>query len=249
MIYYPISVLMLAGIQEILIISTPDDIDNYRRLLNDGSDFGLKFSYAIQKKPKGIGQTFLIGEKFIAKDNVALILGDNLFYGSGFQAILKKIIKRKNFSTLFGVRVNDPERYGVAKINNFGFLKSIEEKPIKPKSNIAITGLYFYNNDVVEIAKKIKPSKRGEYEITSINNEFMKRNKIKLELLPRGMTWLDTGTNESMMNASQFVYAIEERSGLKIACLEEIALNNNWIKKNDLEKKLTIILIINTIII
>ena len=238
MIYYPISVLMLAGIQEILIISTPDDINNYRRLLNDGSDFGLKFSYAIQKKPKGIGQTFLIGEKFIAKDNVALILGDNLFYGSGFQAILKKIIKRKNFSTLFGVRVNDPERYGVAKINNFGFLKSIEEKPIKPKSNIAITGLYFYNNDVVEIAKKIKPSKRGEYEITSINNEFIKRNKIKLELLPRGMTWLDTGTNESMMNASQFVYAIEERSGLKIACLEEIALNNNWIKKNDLEKKI-----------
>lgn len=235
MIYYPLSVLMLAGIRDILIISTPLDIHSYESLLGDGSQFGVNFSYKIQPEPNGLAQAFIIGEDFIKKDNVALILGDNLFYGARFRDVLMNTVKY-NSSTIFGINVKDPERYGVANLNQKGNIISIEEKPLKPKSNIAITGLYFYTNDVVEIAKKVKPSKRGEYEITSINNEFIRLNELRLEKLPRGMAWLDTGTHESMMQASQFVYAFEERSGVKIACLEEIAYRNSWINKNHIQK-------------
>ena len=235
MIYYPLSVLMLAGIRDILIISTPLDIHSYENLLGDGSQFGVNFSYKIQPEPNGLAQAFIIGEDFIKKDNVALILGDNLFYGARFRDILMSTAKC-NSSTIFGINVKDPQRYGVANLNQNGSIISIQEKPLKPKSNLAITGLYFYTNDVVEIAKKVKPSKRGEYEITSINNEFIKLKQLRLEKLPRGMAWLDTGTHESMMQASQFVYAFEERSGVKIACLEEIAFRNSWINKNHIEK-------------
>ena len=234
MIFYPISVLMLAGIRDILIISTPLDIESYKRLLGNGSQFGINFNYKIQPEPTGLAQAFIIGEQFIQDDNVVLIIGDNLFYGSRFQEILIKTSKSK-ISTIFGINVKDPERYGVACLNDQGDLIDIEEKPQNPKTNFAITGLYFYTNDVVEIAKKVKPSKRGEYEITSINNEYIKLNKLRLEKLPRGMAWLDTGTHESMMQASQFVYAFEERSGSKIACLEEISFRNSWINKKHLE--------------
>ncbi len=234
MIYYSISVLMLAGIRDILIISTPLDIEAYKKLLGNGSQFGINFNYKIQPEPNGLAQAFIIGEKFIQNDNVVLILGDNLFYGSRFREILTKASKSK-ISTIFGIKVKDPERYGVACLNSKGDLIDIEEKPQNPKSNFAITGLYFYTNDVVEIAKNVKPSNRGEYEITSVNNEYIKLNKLRLEKLPRGMAWLDTGTHESMMQASQFVYAFEERSGTKIACLEEISFRNSWINKKNLE--------------
>ena len=231
LIYYPLSVLMLAGIREILIISTPYDLTSYKKLLGNGDKFGIKFEYAEQHSPNGLAQAFIIGEKFINNENVVLILGDNLFYGSGFSKILKKVALKKDTSTIFGIKVKDPQRYGVVNFNQSKEIISISEKPKHPKSEVAVTGLYFYDKDVVEIAKNIRPSSRGEYEITSVNNEYLKRNKLILEILPRGMAWLDTGTHETMMHASQFVYAFEERVGVKIACLEEIALNNNWISR------------------
>ena len=236
MIFYPISVLMLAGIREILIITTPHDIDSFKRLLGMGEQFGIEFSYAEQLKPNGLAQAFIIGEQFINNENVVLILGDNLFYGAGFSSALNNAALRKTGSTIFGIKVKDPERYGVVDIDKFGNVNSIVEKPTNPKSDLAVTGLYFYDNNVVEISKKIEPSERGEYEITSVNNEYLKRNQLNLELLPRGMAWLDTGTHETMMQASQFVYAFEERSDVKIACLEEIALNNKWITKEQVIK-------------
>ena len=238
MIYYPISVLMLAGIREILIITTPFDLISYKKLLGNGEQFGINFQYAEQHTPNGLAQAFIIGEKFINNENVVLILGDNLFYGSGFSNILQNVALKKDSSTIFGIKVKDPQRYGVVNFNKSKKISSISEKPKYPKSDVAVTGLYFYDKDVVEIAKNIKPSNRGEYEITSVNNEYIKLNKLNLEILPRGMAWLDTGTHETMMQASQFVYAFEERVGLKIACLEEIALKNNWISKEQVLKSI-----------
>ena len=229
MIYYSLSVLMLAGIRDILLISTPHDIGAYKSLLGDGAQFGCEFTYEVQPEPKGLAQAFTIGESFIGDDLVALVLGDNLFHGAGFSGLLKTAHDRDLGATIFGIGVNDPERYGVAEIDQDGNVISIEEKPERPKSNLAVTGLYFYDNDVVDIAKSLEPSARGEYEITSVNNAYLEANKLKLEALPRGMAWLDTGTHESMMEASQFIYAVEKRSGVKIGCLEEIALVNGWI--------------------
>lgn len=234
MIYYPISVLMLAGIREILIISTPEDISGYKNLLGDGSDFGIKFEYAVQPNPGGIAQAFLIGDKFIGKSNVALVLGDNIFYGQNFTSNLKKATSRKSGATIFGYYVNDPERFGVVDFDDYGNVISIEEKPAKPQSNYAITGLYFYDNDVVKIAKSISPSSRGELEITEINNIYKDSCNLIVELLGRGFAWLDTGTHDSLAQAGQFVQTIEQRQGLKIACLEEIAFRNNWISKSKL---------------
>lgn len=229
MIYYSLSVLMLAGIRDILLISTPHDIGAYKSLLGDGAQFGCEFTYEVQPEPKGLAQAFTIGESFIGDDLVALVLGDNLFHGAGFSGLLKTAHNRDLGATIFGIGVNEPERYGVAEIDQDGNVISIEEKPERPKSNLAVTGLYFYDNDVVEIAKSLKPSARGEYEITAVNNAYRETGKLKLETLPRGMAWLDTGTHESMMEASQFIYAVEKRSGVKIGCLEEIALVNGWI--------------------
>jgi len=229
MIYYSLSVLMLAGIRDILVISTPHDIDAYKSLLGDGAQFGCEFTYKVQPEPKGLAQAFTIGERFIGDELVALVLGDNLFHGAGFSGLLKTAYDREVGATIFGIGVNDPERYGVAEIDHDGNVISIEEKPERPKSNFAVTGLYFYDNDVVDIAKSLKPSARGEYEITAVNNAYLETGKLKLEALPRGMAWLDTGTHESMMEASQFIYAVEKRSGVKIGCLEEIALGNGWI--------------------
>lgn len=229
MIYYSLSVLMLAGINEILLISTPHDINSYKNLLGDGAQFGCKFSYDIQPEPKGIAQAFTVGERFIGDEQVALVLGDNLFHGAGFSGLLKKAHDCDRGATIFGISVKDPERYGVAEIDEYGNVLSIEEKPDEPRSNLAVTGLYFYDNDVIDIAKSLTPSERGEYEITAINNTYLARKKLKLEVMPRGMTWLDTGTHESMMKASQFIYAVEKRSGVKIGCLEEIALSNGWV--------------------
>ena len=229
MIYYSLSVLMLAGIRDILLISTPHDIGAYKSLLGDGAQFGCEFTYEVQPEPKGLAQAFTIGEHFIGDELVALVLGDNLFHGAGFSGLLKTAHDRNVGATIFGIGVNDPERYGVAEIDQDGNVISIEEKPEGPKSNLAVTGLYFYDNDVVEIAKSLKPSARGEYEITAVNNAYRETGKLKLETLPRGMAWLDTGTHESMMEASQFIYAVEKRSGVKIGCLEEIALVNGWI--------------------
>jgi glucose-1-phosphate thymidylyltransferase len=238
MIYYPLSVLMLAGIQEILIISTPEDLPNFRKLLGDGSEIGLKLSYKEQPSPDGLAQAFIIGEEFIANEDVCLVLGDNIFYGYGFSETLQKV--RKNLaegkSTVFGYYVNDPERYGVASFDNKGVVTSIEEKPENPKSNYAVVGLYFYTNDVVQIAKTIKPSHRGELEITSVNQEYLKRNNLKVQLLGRGFAWLDTGTHDSLMEAGQFIETIEKRQGLKVACLEEIAYNMKYINKEQLNK-------------
>ena len=237
MIYYPVSVLMLAGIREILIISTPQDLPSFKRLLADGSDLGVTFSYAEQPSPDGLAQAFLIGEEFIGNDSVCLVLGDNIFYGSRFTQMLKNAVvdaEQKGKATVFGYWVSDPERYGVAEVNDSNDVISIEEKPASPKSNYAVTGLYFYPNDVVEIAKQIKPSKRGELEITSVNQEFLSRKQLKLQQLGRGFAWLDTGTHESLSEASQFVEVLEKRTGLKIACLEEIAYKNNWITKQKL---------------
>lgn len=232
MIYYSLSVLMLAGIRDILLISTPHDIDGYKKLLGNGTNFGCNIYYEVQPEPKGLAQAFTIGESFIGKNNVALVLGDNLFHGAGFSSLLQSANAREVGATVFGMNVNDPERYGVAEIDRDGNVLSIEEKPQLPKSKLAVTGLYFYDNDVVEIAKSLKPSARGEFEITAINNHYLTIGKLKLEILPRGMAWLDTGTHESMMEAAQYVYAIETRSGVKIACLEEIALRNKWITKD-----------------
>ena len=238
MIYYPLSVLMLAGIKEILIISTPEDLPNFKKLLGDGSEIGLKLSYKEQPSPDGLAQAFIIGAEFIGTDDVCLVLGDNIFYGYGFSGILQNA--RNNVaegkSTVFGYYVNDPERYGVAEYDKKGNVTSIEEKPTDPKSNFAVVGLYFYTNDVVEIAKKIKPSHRGELEITSVNQEYLKQQNLKVELLGRGFAWLDTGTHDSLMEAGQFIETIEKRQGLKVACLEEIAYNMKYIDKAQLNK-------------
>ena len=238
MIYYPLSVLMLAGIQEILIISTPEDLPNFRKLLGDGSEIGMKLSYKEQPSPDGLAQAFIIGEAFIGSDDVCLVLGDNIFYGHGFSETLQNAKKNveEGKSTVFGYYVNDPERYGVASFDNNGIVTSIEEKPEKPKSNYAVVGLYFYTNDVVKIAKTIKPSHRGELEITTVNQEYLKRNDLKVQLLGRGFAWLDTGTHDSLMEAGQFIETIEKRQGLKVACLEEIAYNMKYINKVQLNK-------------
>lgn len=238
MIYYPISVLMLAKIDEILIISTPDDIDSYKRLLGDGSDFGINLKYEIQQNPEGLAQAFIIGENFIKDDNVALILGDNIFYGQRFTEILENAIQRQTGATIFGYSVKDPERFGVVEFNDLRQATNIEEKPINPKSNYAVTGLYFYDNDVVNIAKNVKHSKRGELEITSVNNEYLKRGTLKVEILGRGFMWLDTGTHESLLEAGQYIHTVENHQGQKVACLEEIAYKNNWITKDDLIYKI-----------
>ena len=237
MVYYPISALMLAGIREILIISTPQDLPGFERLLGDGSDYGVKFAYAEQPSPDGLAQAFIIGEEFIGNDSVCLVLGDNIFYGQGFRPMLNKAVKyaeEQSKATVFGYYVNDPERYGVAEFDKQGNVLSIEEKPTQPKSNYAVVGLYFYPNSVVEIAKNIKPSARGELEITTVNQEYLKQQSLKVQLLGRGFAWLDTGTHESLSEASTFVEVIEKRQGLKIACLEEIAYKKGWINKDDL---------------
>ena len=238
MIYYPLSVLMLAGIQEILIISTPEDLPNFEKLLGDGSEIGLKLSYKEQPSPDGLAQAFIIGEDFIGEDDVSLVLGDNIFYGVGFSGILQNA--RKNVaegkSTVFGYYVNDPERYGVAEFDTNGNVISIEEKPNDPKSNFAVVGLYFYTNDVVQIAKNIQPSKRGELEITSVNQTYLQQKTLKVELLGRGFAWLDTGTHDSLMEAGQFIETIEKRQGLKVACLEEIAYRMKYINAEQVRK-------------
>lgn len=237
MIYYPISVLMLAGIRDILVISTPEDLPNFKKLLGNGSDFGVNFSYAEQPRPEGLAQAFIIGDEFIGNDDVCMVLGDNIFYGHGFSERLKSARHNVEFdklSTVFGYYVSDPERYGVAEFDQQGRVISIEEKPTNPKSNYAVVGLYFYTNDVVQIAKNIKPSERGELEITTVNQEYLKLNRLAVELLGRGFAWLDTGTHESLTEASNFVETIEHRQGLKIACLEEIAFQKGWIGKEQL---------------
>ncbi|MDR6917747.1 glucose-1-phosphate thymidylyltransferase [Pseudomonas sp. 3296] len=229
MIFYPLSVLMLAGIRDILIITTPEDLAGFKRLLADGSQFGVSLSYAVQPQPDGLAQAFLIGEEFIGKDPVCLVLGDNIFYGQGFTTMLQAVSKRKSGATVFGYQVKDPERFGVVQFDDSKKAISIEEKPLKPKSNFAVTGLYFYDNDVVELAKQVKPSARGELEITSINQAYLERGDLHVELLGRGFAWLDTGTHESLLEASHFVETIEKRQGFKIACLEEIAFKNKWL--------------------
>ena len=238
LVYYPISVLMLAGIRDILIISTPQDLPGFRRLLGDGSDFGVHFEYAEQPSPDGLAQAFLIGEKFIGDDSVCLVLGDNIFHGTGFSALLKEAVNNaeNNKATVFGYRVDDPERYGVAEFDVDGNCLSIEEKPTKPKSNYAVVGLYFYPNSVVEIAKHIKPSARGEFEITTVNQEYLQKGNLKVTTLGRGFAWLDTGTHDSLADASIFVEVIEKRQGLKIACLEGIAYRKGWINRERMEQ-------------
>ncbi|WP_338554871.1 glucose-1-phosphate thymidylyltransferase RfbA [Paenibacillus sp. KS-LC4] len=236
MIYYPLSVLMLAGIKDILIISTPEDTCRFEQLLGDGSDLGISIKYAVQPSPDGLAQAFIIGEEFIANDRVALILGDNIFYGQGFSDMLTKAALNTTGATVFGYQVKDPHRYGVVEFGDNKKALSIEEKPNKPKSNYAITGLYFYDNDVVEIAKKIKPSSRGELEITDINKAYLEKGMLKVELLGRGFAWLDTGTHESLMQASHFIETIEKRQGFKVACIEEIAYLKGYIKNEQLVK-------------
>ena len=234
MIYYPLSILMLSKIKEILIISTPEDIDKYEFLLGDGSSYGIKLSYKIQPKPEGLAQAFIIGENFIKSDNVCLILGDNIFYGSELPKILrkaKKEVSEKGIAKVFGYFVNDPERYGVVEFDKYGKAISLEEKPIKPKSNYAVSGLYFYPNDVVKLAKKQKPSLRNEIEITDTNIQYMKMNRLKVERMGRGFAWLDTGTHDSLLEASLFVQTIEKRQGMKISCIEEIAFRMKWISR------------------
>ena len=239
MIYYPVSVLMLAGIREILVISTPQDLPGFRRLLGDGSDYGVRFEYAEQPSPDGLAQAFLIGEEFIGNDSVCLVLGDNIFYGQSFTAMLKRAVanvENEQKATVFGYYVNDPERYGVAEFDADGNVLSIEEKPKEPKSNYAVVGLYFYPNKVVGVAKNIKPSARGELEITTVNQWFLKDGELKVQLLGRGFAWLDTGTHDSLSEASTFVEVIEKRQGLKVACLEEIAFKQGWIDEKRLEQ-------------
>ncbi|WP_297904088.1 glucose-1-phosphate thymidylyltransferase RfbA [uncultured Parabacteroides sp.] len=239
MIYYPVSVLMLAGIREILIISTPQDLPGFRRLLGDGSDYGVRFEYAEQPSPDGLAQAFIIGERFIGDDSVCLVLGDNIFYGQSFTRMLKEAVNKvenEQKATVFGYYVNDPERYGVAEFDAEGNVLSIEEKPKQPKSNYAVVGLYFYPNKVVDVAKNIKPSARGELEITTVNQWFLKDGELKVQLLGRGFAWLDTGTHDSLSEASTFVEVIEKRQGLKVACLEEIAFKQGWIDEKRLEQ-------------
>ena len=239
MIYYPISALMLAGIREILIISTPYDLPGFKRLLGDGSDLGVHFEYAEQPSPDGLAQAFIIGEKFIGDDCACLVLGDNIFYGSGFTGLLKESVEnaeKRGQATVFGYYVNDPERYGVAEFDADGNCLSIEEKPAQPKSNYAVVGLYFYPNSVVDIAKNIKPSARGELEITTVNQVYLAQKKLKVQTLQRGFAWLDTGTHDSLSEASTFIEVIEKRQGLKVACLEEIAYKRGWITKEKLEE-------------
>ena len=239
MIYYPISALMLAGIREILIISTPYDLSGFKRLLGDGSDLGVHFEYAEQPSPDGLAQAFIIGEKFIGDDCACLVLGDNIFYGSGFTGLLKESVEnaeKRGQATVFGYYVNDPERYGVAEFDADGNCLSIEEKPSQPKSNYAVVGLYFYPNSVVDIAKNIKPSARGELEITTVNQEYLAQKKLKVQTLQRGFAWLDTGTHDSLAEASTFIEVIEKRQGLKVACLEEIAYKQGWINKEQIKE-------------
>lgn len=239
MVYYPISVLMLAGIREILIISTPQDLPGFRRLLGDGSDYGVCFEYAEQPSPDGLAQAFIIGKEFIGNDSVCLVLGDNIFYGQSFTSMLREAVnnaQKEQKATVFGYYVNDPERYGVAEFDKDGNVLSIEEKPENPKSNYAVVGLYFYPNKVVDVAKYIKPSTRGELEITTVNQEFLKESALKVKLLGRGFAWLDTGTHDSLSEASTFVEVIEKRQGLKVACLEEIAFRNGWINAGQLKE-------------
>lgn len=229
MIYYPLSVLMLAGIKDVLIITTPEDNSAFKRLLGNGNQFGINLEYAVQDAPNGIAEAFIIGEKFINGDSVCLVLGDNIFYGHGFSTSLANALANKDGATVFGYMVKDPQRFGVVEFDDRRRVVSIEEKPSSPKSNFAVTGLYFYDSSIVDIAKQVKPSARGELEITTVNQEYLKLNKLKVEILGRGFTWLDTGTHESLLEASHFVQTIEKMQGLKIACLEEIALRNNWL--------------------
>jgi glucose-1-phosphate thymidylyltransferase len=237
MIYYPISVLMMAGIKDILIISTPDDLPNFKKLLGDGKSLGVSFSYVEQPSPDGLAQAFILGEEFIGNDAVCLILGDNIFYGQGLDELIKSAktqVEQEKMATVFGYYVSDPERYGVAEFDDKGKVISIEEKPTEPKSNYAVVGLYFYTNDVIQIAKDIKPSKRGELEITTVNEVYLKRDALKVELMGRGYAWLDTGTHDSLNEASNFIQTIENRQGLKVACLEEIAYEQGFISKEQL---------------
>ena len=232
MVYYPISTLMLAGIRDILIITTPEDQASFKRLLGDGSRFGVGFTYAVQPKPEGLAQAFLIGEEFIGTDRVALVLGDNIFYGAKLSKLLRGAAERETGATVFGYHVCDPERFGVVEFDAEGKAISIEEKPAKPKSNYAVTGLYFYDNDVISIAKNIRPSARGELEITAVNNEYLRRDQLHVEIFKRGYAWLDTGTHDSMLDAANFIRTVETRQGLQIACLQEIAYENGWMTKD-----------------
>lgn len=235
MVYYPLSVLMLAGIRDVLVISTPDDIDGFKRLLGDGTQFGIQLEYAVQPSPDGLAQAFIIGETFIGDSNVCLVLGDNIFYGQGFTPMLRQAVARQKGATVFGYQVKDPERFGVVEFDNQKRAISLEEKPKQPKSHFAVTGLYFYDNDVIQIAKQVKPSDRGELEITTVNQMYLERGDLNVELLGRGFAWLDTGTHESLLEAGLFVETIEKRQGYKIACLEEIAYTNGWLTKQDLQ--------------
>ncbi|EPF69384.1 glucose-1-phosphate thymidylyltransferase RfbA [Acinetobacter rudis] len=236
MIYYPLSVLMLAGIREVLVITTAEDLDGFKRLLGDGSQFGIELQYAVQPSPDGLAQAFIIGEQFIGDSSVCLVLGDNIFYGQGFTPMLRQAASRKSGATVFGYQVKDPERFGVVEFDENRCAVSLEEKPKKPKSNFAVTGLYFYDNDVIEIAKQVKPSERGELEITTVNQMYLERGDLNVELLGRGFAWLDTGTHASLLEAAQFVETLEKRQGYKVACLEEIALSHGWLSKEQVHR-------------